>query len=737
MRIAYLSALVLFTLPNFVFAQSEIAARPTVGLRDDRPGDHALVHADVVVQPGQTLSDVTILVEGTAITAVGKEIEIPPGYETIDCQDKRIYAGLIDAWSEVEVPLEQSKSAYWNQNVTPQSNAAQAAIALPSASKLRSQGITTRLVAPSGGIVKGTSSVVLLDDASDGRTLLRKRAWQHLQLSVPRSGPRENYPNSPMGATALLRQAIYDAKWYREAWDAYRANPALPRPETNLALQELSQSVLDDTCLIDAPNERMAIRADAIAKEFSLKVILRGSGREYRDLPSIVAANHPILLPVDFPEAPNVKSAQALQQVTLQELMHWDLAPANPARVHDAGVAICLTTDGLDDVGQYLKQVRKAVQRGLPRDAALAAMTTVPAELLGIEEHVGRVQPGQLANLVITDGDLFADETKVVECWVAGKRFELESPPNDAVTNMMVGTWSMQFLNGDQPVSLQLVLSEKNDKLEGVVKNPSTPENEKGSIGEKSETSNDESKAAEKDAEKATDAQDEARDDKGEGEGDDDEGDDDEGDDDKEKARPSKLKNLVRERDRMVATLDLHEADASLEEGISLLTLITVKADESNERPNVFATITLPGGETSAIELRFIESPQDSETDQDQSDKEKESTDASLDKEEGAEAETDEEAVREAKEADEEKAFADAETPVLLPLGAYGLESPIVDQPTVLLRGATLWTCDEAGVLESADLLLRDGVIVAVGKELEPPSDCEIIELQGKHITPG
>ncbi len=65
-------------------------------------------------------------------------------------------------------------------------------------------------------------------------------------------------------------------------------------------------------------------------------------------------------------------------------------------------------------------------------------------------------------------------------------------------------------------MSLQLVLSEKNDKLEGMVKNPSTPENEKGSIGEKSETSNDESKAAEKDAEKATD-EDEARDDKGEG----------------------------------------------------------------------------------------------------------------------------------------------------------------------------------------------------------------------------
>ncbi len=208
---------------------------------------------------------------------------------------------------------------------------------LDDASQLRSQGITTRLVAPAGGIVKGSSSVVLLDGQHSGRTLLLKHAWQHLQLTVPRGTRRASYPNSPMGATALLRQAFYDARWYREAWDNYRANTQLPRPETNLDLQTLSDAMLRDTFVIDAPNERMAIRAESLANEFALKVILRGSGREYRDLPSIIHLNRPILVPVDFPDSPNLKSPQAREDVTLQELMHWDLAPENPARLAGAG----------------------------------------------------------------------------------------------------------------------------------------------------------------------------------------------------------------------------------------------------------------------------------------------------------------------------------------------------------------------------------------------------------------
>jgi N-acetylglucosamine-6-phosphate deacetylase len=528
-----------------------------------------------------------------------------------------------------------------------------------------------------------------------------------------------------MGATALLRQAFYDARWYREAWDAYRANTQLPRPETNLDLQALSDAMMRDTFVIDAPNERMAIRAESVANEFALKMILRGSGREYRELPSIIALNRPILVPVAFPDAPNVKSPQAREDVTLQDLMHWDLAPENPGRLVGAGLAICLTTDGLSDVGQFLKQVRKAVDRGLSKEAALAAMTTVPAQLLGIENQLGCIEVGKLANFAITDGDLFDSESKVLECWVAGNRFEITSPPNHLLTGKLAGDWTMKFRAAGAPIALKLSVTEKNGKLEGKV----TPD----SADEPSTQPADEAEKGEDDSEDET--ANESKSEQG-----------------KEDAKlPSaKLKDLARERDRITAAINLHDVDPSLDDGVSLLSVIVVKGvhQSENEPPELFATIALPDGQTSAVELsRRDPSPSESPGDDspavtsDEPDDEGEAEAETPDDE--SDPSTNESSTTEQPGAEEVAATTDSEdvepgpTPSLRPLGAYGLEKPISEHPAVLFRGATLWTCDEAGVLKEGDLLIQDGVIVAVGEQLDAPTGCQIIEARGKHITPG
>lgn len=708
MRLACLCLIVFFTSTQSALAQSNVAAEPIVGLRDDRTALFALVNADVVVEPGQLISDATILVRGTLISAVGQGVEIPAGYEIIDCQGKRIYPGLIDAWSESEVPIQQTKSGYWNQNVTPQRNAAQAAVGLSDADKLRSQGITVRVVAPRGGIVKGSSSVVLLDTSSDGRALLTRQLWQHLQMSVPRSGPNENYPNSPMGATALLRQAFHDAQWYHEAWAAYHANPQLPRPETNLALDALSAAIRSDTFVIDAPNERMAIRADNVAKEFSLRAILRGSGREYRELASIVAANRPILLPVDFPEAPNVNTSQALERVELRELMHWDLAPENPARLAEAGVRICLTTDGLDDVKQYLNKVRIAVNRGLPDKAALAAMTTTPAALLGIEKYVGRIQVGKLANLAIADGDLFDSDTKVTESWVAGKRFPITKPTNLGLTDRLVGEWSMTFQSDQGRISLGLEITQKKDKLEGVLRVEPTEDGSRSTGPDRAKKGTGRGKNLDKQAVNDSDTD--------------------------QKASSVKLENLASERDRVTAKVNLRDLVETSQSGVSLITLLTTKPVKANEQVTVLGSITLPNGQTAQIDLRRIKSEDDSRAVAADASEMADQTDNKGENADGPSAEAAEPAIADASAADLD---AELPTPRWFPLGAYGLEKPIQDQPTVLFRGATLWTCEDAGLMADTDLLVRDGIIVRIGANLDAPPGCEIVEMKGKHITPG
>lgn len=671
--------LLAFILASPAQTQDPTAATPVVGLRENRPQSFALTGATVVVRPGKTIEDAIVLIEGSAIRSVGHDVKIPAGAKEIDCSGATIYAGLIDAWGEADVPLAQSDAAYWNSNVTPQRSAKSvAAGTISDASKLRSQGITVRLVAPRGGIVKGSSSVALLGGGKSGRKLLKEHAWQHLQLTVPRTGSRPRYPNSPMGAVALLRQSMLDADWYRSAWNAYRAKTDLPRPETNLALDVLSKAIKNDTFVIDAPNERMSIRADAIAREFSLQMIIRGSGREYRSLDEISRAGRVLLLPVDFPDAPNVKSSWTASETTLQDLLHWDLAPENPARLVDAGVRICLTTDGLDDPASFLKQVRKAVQRGLSPEAALDAMTTEPAKQLGIDHIAGSIQPGMLANLLIASGDLFDDKSKVLETWVAGEQFVMS--PISKRDEPLTGHWSVVFRAGKATAAANLEFEQNGDKLSAklTAKLP--------------------------------------------------------GEDDAEQS--VKLADLIRQRDRMTATVRLDELDSSLPAGVSRINLLTIAGQ--GEGVDVLGTITLPDGRSEPIRLSPIpndaaegdkESKSDSESagDSQAGETDKEDADEEVKQEDDA-AETEE---------PQPESIASVPTPLLYPLGASGLTERKTGSEFVLFRGATVWTCESAGVIESGDVLIQDGKVVAVGEKLDLPPECRVVDVRGKHITPG
>jgi N-acetylglucosamine-6-phosphate deacetylase len=161
--------------------------------------------------------------------------------------------------------------------------------------------------------------------------------------------------------------------------------------------------------------------------------------------------------------------------VSLQQLMHWDHAPENPARLDAAGVTIALTSHGLRDQATFLSAVRRAVERGLKPDSALAALTTSPAELLGLGDRLGKIAPGMLGNVVITDGDLFAKKTKVLETWADGRRFEIDKPPEIDVR----GTWQVELTAPDDRI-LRLNL-----KIAGSAKQPTgtlakvVPEGEK------------------------------------------------------------------------------------------------------------------------------------------------------------------------------------------------------------------------------------------------------------------
>jgi len=442
---------------------------PPPGLRESSHNVHALVGATIVVSPEQTIDKGTLVVREGVIVAVGEKVEAPADARVWDLQGKTLYPGLIDAYSELSSEVSQSAlksgagAGYWNANVAPQASAARVYTSDAGANKkLRSQGIAARLVAPSYGIVKGTSALVTTGDGSGQDVILKEAVALHLKLTTSRGAG--GYPNSPMGAVALVRQAFYDAGWYGQAWEAFAQHPELQRPERSDALDAL-RAYLGKTppVVIDASNELYFFRADRVGKEFNLNVIVRGSGDEYRRLDEVKATGRAVLVPLNFPKPPNVATPEAAMNVELEDLMHWDLAPENAGRLAKAGVKIALTAHGLKDTGAFLGAVRKAVKRGLDPKAALAALTVTPAELYGAD-RLGTLAAGKAANIVVADGDLFGEKTKVLETWVDGKRYEVATEPEADIR----GTWNVEFTKpGGEKQTESLELAGSPTKLSG------------------------------------------------------------------------------------------------------------------------------------------------------------------------------------------------------------------------------------------------------------------------------
>ncbi len=458
----------------FLYLTVESVAAPSTappeGLRENTPSTHALVGARLVIAPGRVIENGKLIVRDGLIEAASAEVAVPQEARVWNCRGKTIYAGLIDAFSEL--PAEASKlgvsdkhgAGYWNLHVLPHVEAADRyRFDANLNKKLRGQGITARLIAPSIGVIKGTSSLVSTGDEPGSHAILKPKVALHLMLVPPRGGA--GYPKSPMGAMALVRQAFYDARWYAEAWQAFQQQPGVPRPERSEALEALQGALTGKLpVVVSTLDELYCLRAGQLAKEFDLKCVLQGSGSEYRRLDAIAETKLPVIVPLNFPKAPRVTTPETAMSVSLEKLLHWDLAPENPGRLDTAGINMVLTTQGLSDAGGFLAAVRKAVRHGLKPEAALRAMTVAPAELFGVGERLGMLEAGKAANFIVADGDLFENKTQIVETWVDGRRYEAdESPPED-----VRGEWEVRLAKPDGGTeTLKIKLGGAPKKLSG------------------------------------------------------------------------------------------------------------------------------------------------------------------------------------------------------------------------------------------------------------------------------
>ena len=215
-------------------------------------------------------------------------------------------------------------------------------------------------------------------------------------------------------------KTYYDAEWYKASKHKTEFNISL---QSFNDLQGLPQ-------LFKADEKASILRADKIAREFSVNYIIKGVGDEYQWLDAIKATGRQLIIPLNFPDKPNVQDPYDAIMVSTAALMHWEMAALNPGALEKAGVTFALTTDGLKDKSLFWTNLRKAVKYGLSTQTALKALTYTPAEMMHMQDKIGSLKKGMMANFIITSGDMFKQGTTIYSNWIKGNPNQVNDTTN-------------------------------------------------------------------------------------------------------------------------------------------------------------------------------------------------------------------------------------------------------------------------------------------------------------------
>lgn len=415
---------------------------PFNGVRPKDVSAYALTNATVYTTPENKIEGATVIIEKGKIISVGKNIAIPKQCAIIDASGKFIYAGFIDVFSTYGIPKKQNdfhgeetedsgKNVLgWNAAIHPEYNASiQIQHNEEEAEGYRNAGITAVCAHKADGISRGTGALVSLGSEIHTDVIHSEAA---AYFSFNKGSSPQQYPSSIMGSIALLRQTYCDANWYANLKES---------GETNLSLRALnSNSNLAQ--IFEANDKWNILRADAVGDEFGVQYLFKTGGNEYQRLEEMKGTNGKFIVPVNFPQAFDVSDPASNRYISTAELKHWELAPYNLAYLNNAGIEFCITASGLEDKSQLIENVRIAVENGLPKNIALAALTTRPAQYLNAQTRVGSVLAGYDANLIVTNKELFTNDSKVLETWVNGKPYFVSS----AESLSLEGTYNITVL---------------------------------------------------------------------------------------------------------------------------------------------------------------------------------------------------------------------------------------------------------------------------------------------------
>lgn len=450
-----------------------LAPQKTCG-QGGEPRTFAIRGAKVFPVSSAPVENATIVVSKGLIAAVGTNVAIPPDAWVIDGKGLLVYPGLFDGFTDVgltapptpagdaaEKPRVVSRGPEDRPATTPWRKAADEVNPTdPRVETWRRAGFTTVVAAPKGGIFLGQAAVLDLGGERGGELVVKSPAA--LPVALQTSGLFRSFPSSLMGLVAYVRQMWLDTNWDMQAEALYEKSPrGVERPRYDRSDAAIAEALAKHAVVLLPGNSALQIRrALRLGQEWKLSYVIYGGQAGYELASEIAAAKAPVLVSLKWPEAD--KDADPEETPSLRELRFRDRAPSTPAALEKAGVKFAFYSDGISAPKDLLPAVKKAVDAGLSADAALRALTLSPAEIFGVSPMLGSIESGKIANLVVTDGDLFDKKTKVKMVFVDGKKYEVREVlrPSEPPKGSLTGKWQLKFTTpqGDEEATADLMM---------------------------------------------------------------------------------------------------------------------------------------------------------------------------------------------------------------------------------------------------------------------------------------
>lgn len=432
-KTTYLLAIFLGLLSAKIFAQETFYLN---GIEDNRKNIiYAYTNATIFQDANTSLKNATMLVQNGRILACGTNTNIPKGAVIVNLNGKYIYPSFIDLYSDYGLKSappkrrergnsqreSSEKTTFgWNEALKPYFNASQELSLEPKkAEKLRKIGFGVVLTHQKDGIARGTSALVTTGNQKEIEEIIAKDLTNHFSFSKGSSS--QDYPGSLMGSIALIEQTNYDADWYQKNIGK--------TSQTNLMLEAWNRN-LKLPAIFETSNKADIKRADLLGDKFNIQYIIKTEGDEYQNLEEVKSTNAKLIVPVNFPAVFEIEDQWDILNLSLADLKHWEMAPANLKMLSENGITFAITAADLKNQDDFLKNLQKAVKYGLSSRLALKALTEIPAQIINQSNQLGALKPGFMANFLISNDTLFAENFIITQHHIQGIPYEIKPDAN-------------------------------------------------------------------------------------------------------------------------------------------------------------------------------------------------------------------------------------------------------------------------------------------------------------------